>query len=107
MAAHDGVDLNPRTALAVDAVPLLRPLYEDCTKPLSTPASMSDVGRQARPSPSTSVAENASGLVGSSANVKTGDATSSPIRLAKSDRPLRTASPFSVAESTDRNWAVT
>ena len=63
--------------------------------------------RVARPSPSSGVALNASGLVASSTSVTSGAATSSPTRLANSDRPFSTASPLSVADSTPRNWAVT
>ncbi len=46
-------------------------------------------------------------MVGSSTSVNSGEATSSPTRLANSDRPFSTDSPLSAADSTDRNCAVT
>ena len=63
--------------------------------------------RAASPSPSSSVAVYASGLVGSSTRVTIGDATSSPRRSVNSERPLATASPLSVLEMIPRNFAVT
>ncbi len=68
---------------------------------------MSVVRRVARPSPSSGVALKASGLVGSSTSVTSGDATFSPTRCANSERPFSTDSPLSVADSTPRNCAVT
>ena len=97
MQPTPGVLLNPpRTAEPVDTVPERRALYAFCTKSFSTPPSMSTLRRVARPSPSVSVAVKASGSVGSSTRVMSGEATSSPMRSANSERPFSTASPSSV-----------
>ncbi len=68
---------------------------------------MSGTRRVARPSPSAAVAVIASGLVGSSTRVTSGDATSSPTRSANSDRPFSTFSPDTAKPRMARNCAVT
>ena len=67
----------------------------------------STLRRAARPSPSSSVAVYACGLVGSSTSVNSGLATGSSMRSRNRLRPLMTDSPFRVPEMTPKNCAVT
>ena len=68
---------------------------------------MRTLRRQARPSASWVEAPKARASVGSSTRVTRGQATSSPIRPAKIDRPFVTASPDSAEEMIDSNVDVT
>src|ERR1035441_3557731 len=90
----DGVPAKPpRTAEPVDCIWARRADTVSKTNMRNVPSEISTLRRQARPPGSYVDALKARLSVGSSTRVTAALATDSPIRPAKNDRPLTTASP--------------